>query len=219
MVDNKDDPRLDPRIIPSRTAIVFIDLQNDIIRSTANPFYSSIAEQVKERKVVENAVRIADAAHKVGVPLFYVTVVRRRDYEDVVNQLTELVAAGKAPPPKEQVSLVEGTDGAELVEELKPTPDDYVIVKKRRNAFHGTELDFHLRCRGITTLLIGGVATDLGVENTVRDAWDRDYNVVVVEDLCVAAPPEAHSYAIRSVFPRMARIMSTSEIVTALGAT
>ena len=99
MVDNKDDPRLDPRIIPSRTAIVFIDLQNDIIRSTANPFYSSIAEQVKERKVVENAVRIADAAHDAGVPLFYVTVVRRRDYEDVVNQLTELVAAGKAPPP------------------------------------------------------------------------------------------------------------------------
>lgn len=216
MSANKNDRRLDPKIIPARTAIILIDLQNDIIRSNANPFYSSIADQVKEKKLVENAVRLVDAAHKANAPVFFVTVVRRTDYEDVVNQLTELVAAGKAPPPKEQISLIEGTIGAQLVEELKPAPEDYVIVKKRRNAFHGTELDFHLRCRKIDTILIGGVATDLGVENTVRDAWDRDYNVVVVEDLCVAAPPEAHSYAIKSVFPRMARIMTTSQVVTAL---
>lgn len=211
--DTKDDPRLDPAILPSRTAIILIDLQNDIIRNPNGPFYGSLAQQVKDKQVVENAVRLTEGARSAGALIFYITVVRRKDYGDVVNQINEFVAAGKAPPPKLQVSLVEGTHGAQLVDELKPDPRDYVLVKKRRNAFHQTELDFHLRTRSITTLAIGGVATDLGVENTVRDAWDRDYNVIVLEDISVAAPPTAHDYAVANVFPRMARIMSTDRIL------
>ena len=210
------DPRLDPRLYPTRTAIVLIDLQNDIIRSQEGPFYSSIFEQVREKKVVENVVRLTDGARAAGAPVFFVTVVRRKDYADVVNQLTELIATGKGMPAKKQVSLIEGTHGAQLVDELKPQPRDYVLVKKRRNAFHQTELDFHLRALGITTIVIGGVATDLGVENTVRDAWDRDYNIVVVEDISVAVPPAAHDNAIKSIFPRMARIMSTDQVLEEL---
>ncbi|MGE0502297.1 MAG: cysteine hydrolase family protein [Rhizobiaceae bacterium] len=215
-MSDANDPRLDPRLDPAKTAVVLIDLQNDIIRNQEGPFYSSIHDQVKERKVVENVVRLTEGARAAGATIFYITVVRRKDYEDVVNQLTELVAAGKGVPAKKQVSLIEGTRGAQLVDELKPQPQDYVLVKKRRNAFHQTELDFHLRARGITTIVIGGVATDLGVENTVRDAWDRDYNVVVVEDISVAVPPAAHDNAIKSIFPRMARIMSTDQVLAEL---
>ena len=212
----KVDPRLDPAILPSHTAIILIDLQNDIIRNPNGPFYGSIADQVRSRQVVEKVVRLTDGARAAGALIFYVTVVRRKDYGDVVNQISELVAAGKAPPARTQVSLVEGTDGARLVNELKPAPQDYVLVKKRRNAFHQTELDFHLRARNITTLAIGGVATDLGVENTVRDAWDRDYNVIVLEDISVSAPPAAHDYAIANVFPRMARIMTSARLLDEL---
>jgi len=210
------DPRLDPAILPSRTAVILIDLQNDIIRNPNGPFYGSIAEQVRAKQVVENVVRLTAGARAAGALIFYITVVRRQDYGDVVNQISELVAAGKASPAKKQVSLVEGTDGARLVDELKPQPQDYVLVKKRRNAFHQTELDFHLRARDITTLAIGGVATDLGVENTVRDAWDRDYNVIVLEDISVSAPPAAHDYAIANVFPRMARIMTSGRLLDEL---
>lgn len=210
------DPRLDPSLVPSRTAIVLIDLQNDVIRNPNGPFYGAIAEQVRNKQVVERVVRLTAQARAAGALIFYITVVRRRDYQDVVNQISELVAAGKAPPAKLQVSLVEGTPGAQLVDELKPEAGDYVLVKKRRNAFHQTELDFHLRARNITTVAIGGVATDLGVENTVRDAWDRDYNVIVLEDISVAVPPAAHDYAISSVFPRMARIMSTDRFLAEL---
>lgn len=210
------DPRLDPALLPSRTAVILIDLQNDIIRNPNGPFYGAIAEQVRNRQVVERVVRLTDQARAAGALIFFITVVRRQDYQDVVNQINEFVAAGKAPPPKQQVSLVEGTTGAQLVDELKPQPADYVLVKKRRNAFHQTELDFHLRARNITTVAIGGVATDLGVENTVRDAWDRDYNVIVLDDISVAVPPTAHDYAISNVFPRMARIMNTERFLAEL---
>lgn len=210
------DPRLDSALVPEKTAIVLIDLQNDIIRNEQGPFYAAIAQQVREKRLVENVVRLVEGARDAGALIFFITVVRRGDYADVVNQLTELVAAGKGVPAKQQISLIAGTPGARLVDELQPRPEDYVLVKKRRNAFHGTELDLHLRSRGITTLVVGGVATDLGVENTVRDAWDRDYNVVVVDDICVAVPPAAHDYAVSSVFPRMARIMSTDRVLQEL---
>lgn len=213
--DNHD-PRLDPAIRPSQTAIILIDLQNDIIRNPNGPFYGAIAQQVRAKQVIERVVTLTDGARASGALVFYITVVRRKDYGDVVNQISSLVAAGKAPPPKQQVALIEGTEGARLVDELQPDPSDYVLVKKRRNAFHQTELDFHLRARNITTLAIGGVATDLGVENTVRDAWDRDYNIVVLEDICVSAPASAHDYAIAHVFPRMARIMTTEQILREL---
>lgn len=212
------DPRLDPRIDPSRTAIVLIDLQNDIVRNDQGPFYGAIFRQVRERNIIGNAVALVDAAHATGATVFYITVVRRDDYGDVVNQLTDLVLAGRAVPAKQQRSLIAGTHGAQLVDELQPTAQDYVLVKKRRGAFHASELDFHLRSLGITTIVIGGVATDLGVENTVREAWDRDYNLVVVEDLCTAVPLAAHDYAIQSVFPRMARVMRTAQVIEALRA-
>lgn len=211
-----DDPRLDTALAPARTAIILIDLQNDIIKNPNGPFYGSIAQQVREKEVIEKAGRLVEGARAAGAPIFFVKVVRRKDYGDVVNQISQLVAEGKAPPPRQQVSLVEGTYGAEMVEELKPEPGDYVIIKKRRNAFYSTELDFHLRARGITAVAIGGVATDLGVENTVRDAWDRDYNVIVIDDICVTAPASNHDHAIANVFPRMARIMSAEALLTEL---
>lgn len=204
-----------PALVPARTAIVLIDLQNDVVRGSG-PFYEQLAEQVRQRKVIENAVRLVDGARATGAKIFFVKVVRRPDYAEVVDQLTELVVRGKAGPAKKQVSLVEGTPGARLVDELQPQPEDYVLVKKRRSAFYSTELDFHLRTLGIDTVAIGGVATDLGVENTVRDGWDRDYNLIVVSDISAAYPPTAHDYAINSVFPRMARIMTTDQILDQL---
>jgi nicotinamidase-related amidase len=203
------------KLAPAKTAVVLIDLQNDIIRGSG-PFYGDLAEQVRSKKVVENTIRLTDGARAAGAAIFYITVVRRADYADVVNQATQLTATGKAPPAKQQVSLVTGTHGAQLVDELKPQPSDYVLVKKRRNAFHATELDFHLRARGIDTIVIGGVATNLGVENTVRDGWDRDYNMVVVPDISVASPAAAHDYCMSSVFPRMARIMTVDEVLAGL---
>lgn len=210
------DPRLDPALVPARTALVLIDLQNDVIRNDQGPFYGAIFRQVQDQGIVPRVAALVDAAHATGAPVFFITVVRRPDYLDVVNQLTELVAAGKGVPAKQQRSLIAGTHGAQLVDELQPGPSDYVLVKKRRSAFLGTELDFHLRCLGVTTVVVGGVATDLGVENSVREAWDRDYNVVVCEDICTAVPLAAHDYALRSVFPRMARVMTAAQVEQAL---
>jgi nicotinamidase-related amidase len=109
------------------------------------------------------------------------------------------------------------TDGMALVLELQATPGDIHVTKRQWGAFYGTDLDLQLRRRGIGTVLLGGVATNFGVESTARDAWERNYRVVFVEDAMSSVTAEAHAFAISTIFPRIGRVRSSAQIMEALG--
>jgi len=205
----------------STTAVIVVDMQNDF-GSKGGMFERAGIDISGIQKAVAPTARVLDAARKAGVKVFYLKMAYQPDLSDLgepdsVNRVRHLqLGVGQhvtAPDGRPSRVLVRDTWNSEIVDELKPHPSDYVLVKKRRNAFHATELDFHLRARGVDTLIVGGVATNLGVENTVRDGWDRDYNMVVVPDISVASPAAAHDYCITSVFPRMARIMNVDEVL------
>ena len=91
-------------------------------------------------------------------------------------------------------------DWAEIVPELGPEPGDLVITKRQWGAFYGTELDLQLRRRGIDTILLTGIATNIGVESTARDAYERGYRQVFVEDAMAAMGPDEQASA-----PQLAR--------------
>ncbi|HEX4632402.1 MAG TPA: isochorismatase family protein, partial [Gemmatimonadales bacterium] len=82
--------------------------------------------------------------------------------------------------------------------------------------FYGTALDLHLRRRGIRTIVLGGIATNFGVESTARDAFERNYELVFVEDAMAALTAEAHAFACQTIFPRIGRVRSTQEVCDAL---
>lgn len=85
------------------------------------------------------------------------------------------------------------------------------------SAFFGTELDLQLRRRGCDTVVICGVATNLGVEATARTAFDLNYNVVLAADVCGSVAPGLHEFAVEKILPFIARVRATSEIINALG--
>ena len=87
-------------------------------------------------------------------------------------------------------------DWAEFVSEIAALPADFVILKRQWGAFHGTELDLQLRRRGIDTILLGGVATNYGVEQTAREAWQLGYAVVVAEDASTSMGEDLHKFSI-----------------------
>ena len=94
-------------------------------------------------------------------------------------------------------------------------PGDLHIRKRQWGAFYGTDLDLQLRRRGVTTIALGGIATNYGVESTARDAWERGYALVVLEDLCASMSVELHEFPLRSVFPRLARVRQSAEVAFA----
>jgi nicotinamidase-related amidase len=92
-------------------------------------------------------------------------------------------------------------------------PADLLVTKRQWGAFYGTDLDLQLRRRGLRTIVLGGIATSIGVESTARSAWEHGYELVICEDLCADLSAETHGASFRHIFPRLARV-SSSEAIT-----
>ena len=192
---------MDLELTPARTALVVIDLQRGTAAMPAAPHPAS--------DVVTHAAAIADALRAAGGTVVLVRVTPSADGRDALRPRTDMPAQHPGPRPP---------DWAEIVPELGPEPGDLVITKRQWGAFYGTELDLQLRRRGIDTILLAGISTNVGVESTARDAFERGYEQVFVEDAMTARSPDDHVHTLRTVFSRIGRVRSTAEVLAALGA-
>ena len=192
---------MDLTVEPARTALVVIDLQRGIAAAPAAPRAAS--------EVVEHAAAVARALRAAGGTVVLVRVKPSADGKDSLRPLLDVLPAfrgGMAP------------DWAEIVPELGPEPGDVLITKRQWGAFYGTELDLQLRRRGVETILLCGIATNIGVESTARDAFERGYQQVFVEDAMAARSVEEHEHTVRTLFPRIGRVRTTAEVLAAIEA-
>jgi nicotinamidase-related amidase len=104
---------------------------------------------------------------------------------------------------------------ADILPELDALPSTLRVTKRQWGAFHGTELDLQLRRRGVATIVLAGVSTTIGVEQTAREAWQNGYSVVVAEDACSAGggAGDMHEMSVKKLLPRIARVRLTAEIL------
>ena len=107
-------------------------------------------------------------------------------------------------------------DWSEIVGELTPTNEDLLITKHQWGAFYGTELDLELRRRGVKTIILGGISTNIGVESTARDAYERGYNLIFAEDAMASMTKTDHEFTIQRIFPRIGKVRKTEEILLAI---
>jgi nicotinamidase-related amidase len=182
-------------IDPSTTALVLIDLQQGIVALPVAP--RSGAE------VVANAVRLLERFRASGATVVLVRV-------GFLGEKDRLDLPVDTPAPGRP-------SRGDLLPEIGPKEGDIVITKRQWGAFYGTELDLQLRRRGIRTIVIGGIATNFGVESTARDAYERGYGQIFAEDAMSSVSAEGHDFAVRVVFPRIGRVRSTDEVLKALG--
>jgi nicotinamidase-related amidase len=102
------------------------------------------------------------------------------------------------------------------VPELEQQPTDVVVTKHQPNAFYCTDLDVHLRRRNIRTIVLGGIATNLGVESTARAAFERGYEQIFVADAMTARAEVLHTHTVTHILPSMGRVRTAAEIIAAL---
>lgn len=186
-----------PPIDPASTALVLIDLQRGIIPRQLYPRSGPDVVQVANRltTVLRNRGGLIVRVHVSYGPDGGVAL-----KPDVDEPMT--------------TPLPEGWD--EFIDEAKPIPGDIVITKHQWGAFYGTGLDLQLRRRKRTTIILGGIATNFGVESTARDAWERGYQLILPEDLMAASSIEAHEASLTRIFPRLGRICQTDDVIQAL---
>ena len=189
---------LDPRT----TALVLVDLQQGILGFPLAP-HSGPA-------VLAAGAQLARRFRAAGATVVLTRVTWSRNFADALQQPVDRPLPGPAELPEHW---------AQFPPELEHSPADIVITKRQWGAFHGTELDLQLRRRGIRTLVIGGVATNMGVESTARQAWEHGYEVVFAADAISSLSPQLHTFALESIFPIIGRVQRTADIAGALRAT
>lgn len=180
--------------LDKNTALVLIDLQKGITsRQTAHPIEGVIA----------NAAKLVDAFHNAGLPVVIVNVKPKQN-------------PGKRTDAKMPPMGTLPDEFFEVVPELKTTKDDIFITKQTWGAFYETSLHEELQKRGVTGIVLGGVATSIGVEGTARGAFERGYNLTFAKDAMTDMLMDAHNHSLNIIFPRIGEVGVTEDVLKLL---
>ena len=187
-----------PTTLDHETALILIDLQRGI---TALPTVDP------SDQIVARGARLADGfrAHKKLV--IATRVAFSADGGDVITTRTAADGIKPTSPP----------DWGEFHSELNLGERDIPITKRGWNAFYGTELDLELRRRKITGIVLAGISTSIGVESAARAANERGYELTIVTDAVTDTSERAHLNSLEVIFPRIAELATTKEVLTAVG--
>jgi nicotinamidase-related amidase len=188
--------RLDPRT----TALLLLDLQKGILGIAAGGPHSAA-------EVVANGGALAKRFRQLNATVILVRIAWSGDGGDVPRQPVD-----RPPPLPAQLPA----NWLEFPAELAVADSDILIFKRQWGAFYGTDLDLQLRRRGIKTIVLGGVSTNIGVESTARAAWEHNYALVLAEDVMSGQSPENHRFATEQIFPRLGLVRKTAAILAAL---
>jgi ureidoacrylate peracid hydrolase len=193
------------KVDPGRTALLIVDVQNDFCADGAH-FARCGADLPPIQQAVTHLVPLLDVARQAAVTVVFVQAIYDEKFVGG-PELDRRAASGTTWP-----RCVDGTWGADFFL-VRPTPDDFVVRKHRYSGFLGTDLDVILRARGVRTVVMAGVATDVCVESTARDAFMRDYHVVVVSDCTAATRPDIQVPTLERLGAYFGVVTSSSELM------
>lgn len=184
------------QIAPQKTALVLIDLQNAILGVNTAP-YSAM-------QVIENSRRLAEASRIHGMPVVYVRVDFNGFMKCAVDQ-----------PPNWENTLLPAV-ASEIAPSAGFQPGDILLTKRHWGAFAGIDLEQQLKSRGVDTIVLTGISSNIGVESPARQGAGLGFAVVVVEDACSAQDADQHRFVFEKSFPLLTRVRSTDKVSATL---
>ena len=186
------------RVDPKSTGIVVIDMLNEFCKpggAMVLPGYEALVPP--QKKVIE-------AGRQAGCPILFVVDTHRPN----MRQEREFL--------KRTPHCLEGTWGAQVIEDLDPRPDDIYVVKRRYSAFFNTDLDLTLRDLQLNTLVVFGVVTNICVRSTVHDAFFLGYQAIVPEDCVAATGPREQASSLYDIATHFGIVTGSDELTAAL---
>src|SRR5712664_2853132 len=196
------------RIDTSRAALIVYDACRRAM-TPADP-----TRRAAMRPVLDAWITLIAACRARAMPIIYTTPVSRADGADVVLLPTDLSVETGVPS---LTNCIEGTPDAGFPDEIAPRPEDYVFLKRRPSAFYGTGVAELLHMLRRDTIIIGGGATNRGVETSVREAFNLDIASIVVRECCWGGDAAAHAYSLDKAMKMYARIRTLDQVAAMLG--
>jgi ureidoacrylate peracid hydrolase len=199
------DRLLDQILSADWAALLVVDVQNDFCHPDGL-FGRRGSDLSAIHSALDRLERLLPHARQVGVPVIFIKLVH--------DAMTNSDAWIGRSEQRRADACIYGTWGAELYR-LQPIAGDAVVIKRRYSPFVGTDLEYVLRAGGRRSLLVTGVATNICVEQTLRDGFMRDYHVALVEDCAAAYSNEAHVSTINNVKAFLGRVVNAEGLQSA----
>jgi ureidoacrylate peracid hydrolase len=196
---------------PQKTAIILIEYQNDFT-SLGGTLHDAVKDVMDDTNMLKNTVELVQKARAMGVTIIHTPMAFTDDYHELPSK-----PYGMLKGVVDTKSFLKGTWGAEFVEELKPAPEDIVVEGKRGLcSFTTTNLDFILRSRGITNIVLGGFLTNCCVESTMRTGYELGYNVITLKDCTATFSEQEQRLAVEKNYPMFSHPMNHDEFLAKL---
>jgi nicotinamidase-related amidase len=193
---------------PKTTAVVMIEYQNDFT-TKGGVFHDGVKGVMESNNMLANTVQVANKARAGGATVMHAPISFAEGYGELTSHpygILKGVVDNKA--------FRKGTWGAEIVDVLKPHPQDILVEGKRGlDAFVSTNLDFILRSKGIKTVALAGFLTNCCVESTMRSAYERGFDVVTLKDCTATLDQQAQDMAFAHNFGMFSRPMNHDEFL------
>ena len=160
--------------------LIVVDMQNGFVSKGGS--YDLLGMNTLEyQKIIPKTKELIAFCRSKGIPIFYTEAVRESSGIDLLTRVHRLLPLAREERLKVPIT-VRGTWDAQTIDEIKPTENDHIVIKRRDGAFQDTELRVWLQSEGINTLVFCGVDTSICVETSLREAFNSGYDVIIVSD-------------------------------------
>lgn len=162
-------------------ALVVVDVQNGFVSKGGS--YDQLGMAISHyQQVIPKISQLVALCRDAGIPVFYTQAVREQSGIDLLTKVHKIMPRSREERIRKKPICVRGTWDADIVDEIRPAPEDHVVVKRRDSAFHETEIGVWMKSLGVDTLIFCGIDTSICVEASLRDAFNNGYDVILVSD-------------------------------------
>jgi len=193
----------------SKMAMIVVDMQNAYLDDEGSMNKSGM-DITELKKTVLPVSSLITACRSADVPIIFTRYVLRADYKDAG------LRSVRGPKFKEINSLVMGTWDSELDPRMDQRLEDYVLDKTRYSSFYNTSLEVILRGLGVDTLIVCGVTTEICVESTIRDAYFRDFKIIVPKDAVAAMDIGRHKGTLATIEFGFGSVTTSADLINDL---
>ncbi|MFQ5541636.1 MAG: cysteine hydrolase family protein [Candidatus Binatia bacterium] len=195
-----------------RPVLLVIDMQNGFcsVGGTFHKFgfdikpYGVIVPRLKE--LIENM-------RGKEVPIYYSKAVREVSGLDCIDKVHQIIPDSRRERTEREPLCTRGTWDSDVIDEIKPLPEDYIVEKRRDSVFQHTEFELWLTAFGANTIIFTGIDTYICVESTVRDAFNRGYDVILVSDCVASRNSKHHQTTLDQVGEAFGLVVSSDELI------
>jgi ureidoacrylate peracid hydrolase len=196
-------------------ALLVIDVQNGFVSKGGS--YDELRMDISRyQRVIPNISKLIRLCRSVDIPIFYTQAVREKSGIDLLTNTHRILPKSREERIRKKPICVIGTWDADIVDEIKPSPMDHIVVKRRDSAFQDTEIGVWLESIGIDTLMFCGIDTSICVEASLRDAFNEGYDVILISDATASGNIKHSESTLEVVRDYYGLVMDLKEFATYL---